>query len=268
VLYEGKRITRAERRIVNRAGDLIERYGLVAEGDRVMVCVSGGKDSYALLDVLHVLSHRAPVRFELVAVHLDQGWPGSRHAEVARWLEGKGLEFHVVHRDHASVVDEKLTADKIPCSLCSRLRRGALYGIADELGCATLALGHHLDDAIESLLLNMLHNGRLASLAPSLRAKDGRHRVIRPLLAVPEAEILEMAASRGYPVVRCTCPFVCQSTGERLRVRKIVDDLERLHPRVRASLRKALSNVQLEFLWGSSPDPSAGSPTAGDEGAT
>jgi tRNA 2-thiocytidine biosynthesis protein TtcA len=250
MLYEGQRITRAERRIVSRAGEMIDRFGLVAEGDRVMVCVSGGKDSYALLDVLRILAQRAPVRFELVAVHLDQGWQGSHHAEVERWLTARGIEHHVVHRDHASVIAEKQSSDTIPCSLCSRLRRGALYGIADDLGCATLALGHHLDDAIESLLLNMLHNGRLASLPPSLRARDGRHRVIRPLLAVTEAEILEMARTRGYPVVRCTCPFVCASTGERLRVRKIVDDLQRLHPRVRDSLRRALSNVQTEFLWG------------------
>jgi tRNA 2-thiocytidine biosynthesis protein TtcA len=263
MLYEGSRITRAERRIVGRAGDLIERFGLVGEGDRVMVCVSGGKDSYALLDVLRILALRAPVRFELVAVHLDQGWEGSHHAEVARWLAGKGIEYHVVRRDHASVIEEKLSSDTIPCSLCSRLRRGALYGVADEIGCAKLALGHHLDDAIDSLMLNMFHNGRLAALPPMLRARDGRHRVIRPLLAVPEAEILEMARSRGYPVVRCTCPFVCTSTGERLRVRAIIDELQRFHPRIRDSLRSALSNVQTEFLWAS---PRGASPPAAERG--
>jgi len=247
--YEGRRLDRTTRRIVSRAGELIDRYGLIAEGDRVMVCVSGGKDSYALLDVLMILSQRSPVRFELVAVHLDQGWPGSHHAEVSRWLSQKPVESHVVFRDHASVVDEKLDGAATPCSLCSRLRRGALYGIADELGCEKLALGHHLDDAIDSLLLNLFHNGRLASLPPKLLAKDGRHVVIRPLLAVTEAEILALAGSRGYPLVRCTCPFVCASTGERLRVRQIVDELETFHPRIRDSVRRALSNVQTQYLW-------------------
>lgn len=251
--YEGAQLTRNERRLVVRAGKLIDRFGLIAEGDRVMVCVSGGKDSYALLDVLMILAQRSPVRFELVAVHLDQGWEGSHHAQVAQWLSGKAIESHVVFRDHATIVDEKLKGTSTPCSLCSRLRRGALYGVADDLRCKTLALGHHLDDGIDSLLLNLFHNGRLASLPPRLVAKDGRHLVIRPLLAATEKEILAMAQSRGYPLIRCTCPFVCASTGERLRVRELIDQLEKLHPRIRDSMRKALSNVQTEYLWVDEP---------------
>lgn len=247
--YEGRRLTRAERRVVSNAGDMIDRFDLIEAGDRVMVCLSGGKDSYALLDVLRILSLRSPVRFELVAVHLDQGWEGGHHDEVARWIEPKGLEWHLFRRDHASVVEEKLDAVQTPCSLCSRLRRGALYDIAVELECTKIALGHHLDDAIDSLMLNLFHNGRLATLPPRLEARDGRNLVIRPLIGVKEEEILEMAHLRGYPIVRCTCPFVCASTGERLRVRQMIDEAERFHPRIRDSIRRALSNVQTEFLW-------------------
>ncbi len=251
--FEGRRITRDERRIVSNAGDLIERWKLIVEGDRVMVCLSGGKDSYALLDVLRILAARAPIHFDLVAVHLDQGWAGSHHDQVTRWAESKNIEFHLIRRDHASVVDEKMAPGTMPCTLCSRLRRGALYDIAVDLKCTKIALGHHLDDAIDSLFLNMFHNGRLASLPPRLLSKDGRNVVIRPLLAVEESKILTLAKLRGYPIVRCTCPFVCASTGERLRVRQMVDEMERFHPRVRASLRKALSNVQTEFLWMDEP---------------
>lgn len=253
VKYEGKKLTRDERRIVSRAGEMIERYELIVDGDRIMVGISGGKDSYALLDVLLILAQRAPVNFTVVAVHLDQGWAGSHHQEVEQWLAAKEVESHIVRRDHASVVDEKLDGETIPCSLCSRLRRGALYDIAQDLNCTKIALGHHLDDAIDSLLLNMFHNGRLASLPPKLFAKDGRNVVIRPLLGSTEEEVSELARRRGYPLVSCTCPFVCSSNGERVRVRKIIDDLERFHPRIRQSLRRALSNVQPEFLWVEDP---------------
>ncbi len=257
--YEGRKITRIERRVVARAGELIDRFRLIEAGDRVMACVSGGKDSFALLETLLILQRRSPVAFELVAVNLDQGWPGYDQARVRAWLEGRAVPVHLARRDHAAAVEDKLRAGTVPCSLCSRLRRGALYGIAEELGCTKVALGHHLDDAADSLLLNLFFNGRLASLPPRLAARDGRNVVIRPLLAVTEAEVVELARSRGYPVQRCGCPFVCAGAGERLRVRALVDELERAHPRVRDSVRRALANVQTEFLWvgreGRSPPP-------------
>lgn len=247
--YEGKRLTREERRVVRRAGELIDRHRLIEAGDRVMACLSGGKDSYALVDVLLVLRRRSPVPFEVVAVNLDQGWPGYDQGRVAAWLETRPVAVHLARVDHASVVQDKLAPGTVPCSLCSRLRRGALYGIAEDLGCAKVALGHHLDDAADSLLLNLLFNGRLASLPPRLRARDGRNVVIRPLLSTTEAELAALAEARGYPVQRCGCPFVCSAAGERLRVRRILDDLEASHPRVRDSIRRALANVQPEFLW-------------------
>jgi tRNA 2-thiocytidine biosynthesis protein TtcA len=256
--FDGRRLTRAEQRVVKTVAETVERWRLVEDGDRVMVCLSGGKDSYALLDVLRILAARAPIDFEIVAVHLDQGWEGGHHAAIAQWMERAGLDLHVVRRDHAAIVDEKVAAGTTPCSLCSRLRRGALYDIAVDLRCTKVALGHHLDDAIDSLLLNLLHNGRLASLPPRLRSKDGRNVLIRPLVAVDERSILALAELRGYPLVRCTCPFVCASTGERLRVRAVIDEMERLHPRVRASVRRALSNVQTEFLWVDLPPGTAG----------
>jgi tRNA 2-thiocytidine biosynthesis protein TtcA len=249
----GQKLTKQERRIVKRAAKLIERFNLIEANDRIMVCISGGKDSYAMLEVLQVLQRKSPIPFSLIAVHLNQGWKLEEHFHIQGWLKDNGVEYRMEVRDHAAVVEEKLTGSRVPCALCSRLRRGALYGIAEKLQCNKLALGHHLDDAADSLLLNLFHNGRLASLPPLLQAKNGIHQVIRPLLAVPESEIKEMAAARGYPVVRCGCPFVCAATGERLRVRGIIDELEREHPRIRDSIRRALSNVQGKYLWVDTP---------------
>jgi tRNA 2-thiocytidine biosynthesis protein TtcA len=247
--YESARLSRLERRIVSQAGELIDRFRLIEPGDRVMACVSGGKDSYALLDVLLILQRRAPVEFEVVALNLDQGWSGYDQARVMAWLATKDVEAVAVRRDHASVVEEKLGGGPVPCPLCSRLRRGALYDLAVEHRCSKVALGHHLDDAADSLLLNLFFNGRLASLPPRMRSKDGRNVVIRPLLAVAEADLIDLARARGYPMVRCGCPFVCASFGERLAVRRMREDLQRRHPRILTSIRAALANVQSWFLW-------------------
>jgi tRNA 2-thiocytidine biosynthesis protein TtcA len=247
--YEGKRLTKLERGIVKQAGVLIERFRLIEPGDRIMVCVSGGKDSYALLEILLILQRSAPIAFELVALNLDQGWAGYDQERVMSWLATKPVEAHGVRREHGEIVQEKLDANLVPCSLCSRLRRGSLYDLAVELGCSKVALGHHLDDAADSLLLNLMFNGRLASLPPRLLAKDGRNVVIRPLLAVSEAELIELAMLRGYPMVRCGCPFVCASVGERLRVRQLREEMQRHHPRILTSIRAALANVQTKFLW-------------------
>ena len=229
--------------------ELVEAHGLLEAGDRVMACLSGGKDSYALLDILLVLQRRSPVPFEVVAVNLDQGWSGYEQERVGAWLATKPVRAHLERRDHAAVVEAKIGRGAVPCSLCSKLRRGALYGVAERLGCTKIALGHHLDDAADSLLLNMFFNGRLASLPPRLESDDGRRVVVRPLLALTERELVELAGLRGYPIVRCGCPFVCAAFGERLRVRGIIDELERVHPRIRDSIRGALSNVQPRFLW-------------------
>lgn len=247
--YEDRKLTKLERKVVKGAGELIERFRLIEPNDKVMVCVSGGKDSYALLDVLLILQRRAPVPFELIALNLDQGWAGYDQERVMAWLATKPVEAHAARREHGAVVEEKLAAGTVPCSLCSRLRRGALYDLAAELGCTKVALGHHLDDAADSLLLNLMFNGRLASLPPRLEAKDGRNVVIRPLLAVSEAELIELAELRGYPMVRCGCPFVCASVGERLRVRQLREEMAHYHPRILTSIRAALSNVQTKFLW-------------------
>lgn len=247
--YEGKILTKLDRRIVAQAGDLIERFGLIEEGDRVMVCISGGKDSYALLDILLIMQRRAPISFEVFALNLDQGWVGYDQESVMRWLATKPIEAFAERREHGTIVDEKLDGGKMPCSFCSRLRRGALYALAVEHGATKIALGHHLDDAADSLLLNLLFNGRLAALPPRMVSKDQRNIVIRPLLATSEADLIKLAHQRGYPIVRCGCPFVCASLGERLRVREMREELQRTHPRILTSIRKAMSNVQDEYLW-------------------
>lgn len=237
----------AERRLRKALGQAVVEFGMLAEGDRVMVALSGGKDSYSLLVLLDELRQRAPIRFELVPVHLDQGQPGYDGAPLRRWLEARGGEHHVLREDTYSVVLDKLPEGKTYCSLCSRLRRGVLYTTARRLGCTKIALGHHRDDAIETLLLNQLFTGQLKSMPPVLTADDGANVVIRPLYYCAEADLVTFAAGQGFPILPCN---LCGSQDGlwRQQVKELLADLERRIPNVRASVLAAMQNVRASHL--------------------
>ena len=241
------RATKIEQRLHREVGRTVVSFGLLSEGDRVMVAMSGGKDSYGLLEALLHLQGVAPIRFELVAVHLDQVQPGHDPAPLVRWLAGRGVKAHVVREDTYSVVLDKVPEGKAYCSLCSRLRRGILYSVANELGCTKIALGHHRDDAIETLLLNLLFSGQLKAMPPKLVSDDGRNVVIRPLLGCAEADLAALAAEKGFPILPCN---LCGSQPDlqRAAVKRLLDGLEAQHPGIRASMLAALGNVRPSHL--------------------
>ena len=249
--YTGERAASAPdllRGIMKKVGQAIADFPMIADGERVMVCVSGGKDSYALLDVLMDLQRRAPVRFELVAVNVDQGWPGYRTDLIAAHLEAVGVPFRMVTDDFASIVEEKVPAGKTPCSLCSRLRRGLLYNLAVEMGCQKIALGHHMDDLIETLVMNLFYSGKLASMPAVLHSDDGRNTVIRPLAYVPEEALRAYAAARAFPVVSCGCPACGLPEQRRQVVKQWLGQLEEGEPGIKQNMLAALRNVKLSHL--------------------
>jgi tRNA 2-thiocytidine biosynthesis protein TtcA len=195
------------RMICKKVGQLLGDYPtLIEEGDTIMVCLSGGKDSYALLDVMIDLQKRAPVRFDMIAVNIDQGWPGYDTERIAAHLASMAVPYRMITEDYAAIVEAKLKPGQTPCSLCSRFRRGVLYNLAQELGCSKIALGHHADDLIETLVMNLFFSGRLASMPALLHSDDGRNTVIRPMALVPEQLLVDYAEKREFPVVRCGCP--------------------------------------------------------------
>lgn len=230
--------------MIKKVGRAIADFEMIEEGDRVMACVSGGKDSYALLDVLCILQRRAPIHFEVVAVNVDQGWPGYDTATIAAHLEQRGVPFHMVNKDFASVVEANLEPGDTPCSLCSRLRRGVLYNLAVEFGCQKIALGHHADDLIETLLLNLFYSGRLSAMPAKLCSDDGRNTVIRPLAYVPEAMLIEYQAETNYPVVRCGCPSCGLPDQKRQVVKRLLASLEESDPGLKHHMLAALQNVK------------------------
>jgi tRNA 2-thiocytidine biosynthesis protein TtcA len=223
-------------------GKAIADYAMIADGDRVMVCLSGGKDSYTLLDLLLSLQRSAPVRFELLAVNLDQRQPGFPAHVLPEYLTALGVPFHVIEQDTYSVVKRVIPEGRTMCSLCSRLRRGALYRYAEESGCTKVALGHHRDDIVETLFLNLFHGGKLKAMAPKLLSDDGRHIVIRPLAYVPERDIERYARARRFPLIPCT---LCgsQPNLERERVGRMLARWERKHPGRIESIFAALRDV-------------------------
>ncbi len=235
-----------ERRILKRVGECIQDFGLIEDGDRILVGVSGGKDSLTLLRLLSELQRRAPVEFHLVAAHVGVGLPGFPLAELEAHLASTGTPY-VMKQDDIAVVAVRHSKGKSPCSLCSRMRRGALYGLADRLSCNKIALAHHLDDLIETLLMNLFFDGRLGTMPPRLFAKDGRHQVIRPLAYVPEHEIARYAELAGLPVVpKMTCDH--RASRERQEAKELVARLARRHPRVRHHALAAMKNVRPEQL--------------------
>lgn len=228
-------------------GKAIEDFGMIADGDRVMVCVSGGKDSYTLLDILVSLKRSAPVDFELIAVNLDQKQPGFPAHVLPEYLAGLGVDFHIIEQDTYSVVKRVIPEGRTMCGLCSRLRRGALYRFAAENGITKIALGHHRDDIVETLFLNLFFGGRLKAMAPKLLSEDARHIVIRPLAYVAEREIERYARGRGFPIIPCK---LCgsQDNMQRVAIKKMLADWEREFPGRTQTIFSALRNVELEHL--------------------
>ena len=234
-------------RLCRLVGQAIADYAMIEDGDRVMVCLSGGKDSYGLLDILSVLRQRAPIRFELVAVNLDQKQPGFPAHVLPDYLTRLGVPFHIETRDTYSVVKRLIPEGQTTCSLCSRLRRGHLYRIASELGATKIALGHHRDDILETLFLNLFYTGKLKAMPPKLRSKDGRHIVIRPLAYTLEEDLARYAELRGFPIIPCD---LCgsQENLKRKEVKAMLRDWEQRMPGCGDSIFAALSNVAPALL--------------------
>jgi len=238
---------RLEHRLLSQIGRASADYSLLEPGDRVMVAVSGGKDSHALLYLLRALQRRAPFPFSIIAVNVDQGHPGFPKRVLPEYFEAEGFEYRVIEEDTYSVVKEKTPPGKTTCSLCSRLRRGILYTVASELGATKIALGHHRDDVIETLLLNLFFSGQLKAMPPRLRSDDGRHVVIRPLVTTAEADLTLFAEQKAFPIIPCD---LCGSQENlmRKRVKTLLASLEAEHPDIRRSLFAALGNVRPTHL--------------------
>jgi tRNA 2-thiocytidine biosynthesis protein TtcA len=236
---------RAELR--GQVGRAITDYGMIADGDRVMVCISGGKDSFTLLDMLLSLQRRAPVRFELIAVNLDQKQPGFPVDVLPAWFESLGVKYRIVEEDTYSVVRRVLEPGKTMCGLCSRLRRGILYRVADELGATRIALGHHRDDIVETLFLNLFYGARLKAMPPKLISDDGRHIVIRPLAYCAESEIIRYAKGRDFPIIPCN---LCgsQENLKRQQIKLMLQAWDREDPGRTQRIFRALQNVTPSHL--------------------
>jgi tRNA 2-thiocytidine biosynthesis protein TtcA len=240
-------MTRLEERLLSQVARASGDFALLEPGDRVMVAVSGGKDSHALLYLLREIARRAPFEFSLVAVNVDQGHPGFPKTLLPEYFRREGYDFEIVEEDTYSVVKEKVPAGKTTCSLCSRLRRGILYTTAARLGATKIALGHHRDDVLETLLLNLFFSGQIKAMPPRLRSDDGRNVVIRPLVYAAEAELEAFAAEQRFPIIPCD---LCgsQEQLQRKRVKALLATLEAENPNLRRNLLAALGNVRPTHL--------------------
>ncbi|HEY1283829.1 MAG TPA: tRNA 2-thiocytidine(32) synthetase TtcA [Steroidobacteraceae bacterium] len=240
-------LTKLQAHLRGLVGKAIQDFGMITEGDRVMVCLSGGKDSYTLLDILLSLQRSAPVHFELLAVNLDQKQPAFPEHVLPGYLTALGVPFRIIEQDTYSVVKRVIPEGRTMCGLCSRLRRGALYRFAAENGITKIALGHHRDDIVETLFLNLFFGGRLKAMAPKLASEDGRHIVIRPLAYVAERDIERYARGRGFPIIPCN---LCgsQDNMQRVAVKKMLAQWEREFPGRTESIFAAIGRVDVEHL--------------------
>jgi tRNA 2-thiocytidine biosynthesis protein TtcA len=235
--------TPLEARLAKKVTRAITQFGLIDDGDRIMVGLSGGKDSWALLRMLDVLRQRAPIDFSLVAVTVDSGYSGYRHDLIARTCEARGWEYRIEHTEIGEAIEDILDPRATPCSLCARLRRGVLYRIAKDVGATKIALGHHLDDFIETLLLNLFFAGALKAMPARLVSDNGEHVVIRPLVYVTESEARSYAKASDLPIVGCCCPACGDLSLQRQRVKRLIAELEVEHPEIKNSMIRALGNV-------------------------
>ena len=226
VIFEENKL---EKKLCRLVGQAIGDFGMIEDGDKVMVCVSGGKDSYAMLDILLKLRERAPINFEIVAVNLDQKQPNFPAEILPNYLKSLGVSFHIEEQDTYSIVKRVIPEGKTTCGLCSRLRRGILYRVADELGATKIALGHHRDDILETLMLNMFYAGKLKGMPPKLRSDDGKHIVIRPLAYVPEKLLERYAADMNFPIIPCD---LCgsQPNLQRQAMKQMLREWEKQYP--------------------------------------
>lgn len=239
VIFEENKL---EKKLCRLVGQAIGDFGMIADGDKVMVCVSGGKDSYAMLDILMKLRERAPINFEIVAVNLDQKQPNFPAEVLPNYLKSLDIPFHIEEQDTYGIVKRVIPEGKTTCGLCSRLRRGILYRVADELGATKIALGHHRDDILETLMLNMFYAGKLKGMPPKLRSDDGRHIVIRPLAYVPEKLLERYAGDMNFPIIPCD---LCgsQPNLQRQVMKEMLRDWEKKHPGRVENLFRAMHHI-------------------------
>jgi tRNA 2-thiocytidine biosynthesis protein TtcA len=243
-LIKSKRYTQ----IKNAVGRAIADFSLIQDGDRIAVGVSGGKDSYSLFHILDELRRRAPIHYELVAITIDSGYPGFRSDVIVKHLDENNFHHHLEKSNHFDIIKEKRRPDSSYCSICARLKRGSLYTLAKQYGCNKLALGHHLDDFIETLLLNQFFVGSLKAMAPSMLADNGETTVIRPLVYVEEKEIIQFSRENNFPVVCCCCPVCGTADMQRKKMKQLLTELQQSIPHVKRSLLRALANVQPRHL--------------------
>ncbi|MBK7507962.1 MAG: tRNA 2-thiocytidine(32) synthetase TtcA [Comamonadaceae bacterium] len=231
-----------EKRLCRQMGQAIIDFNMIEEGDKVMVCLSGGKDSYGLLDILLKMQARAPIHFDIVAVNLDQKQPGFPEHILPEYLTKLGIPFHIENQDTYSIVTDKIAPGKTMCSLCSRLRRGILYRVADELGATKIALGHHRDDMLQTFFLNMFFGGKLKGMPPKLVSDDGRHIVIRPLAYAAEKDLIRWAEHRQFPIIPCT---LCgsQDNLQRQQMSAMLKEWEKKYPGRIENMFSALQNI-------------------------
>lgn len=237
-----KGFNKLQNKLKHLTGKAIADFTMVEDGDKIMVCLSGGKDSYAMLDILMLLQKKAPIKFELLAVNLDQKQPGFPEHILPEYLTKRGVEFHIIEQDTYSIVKKNIPEGKTTCGLCSRLRRGILYKFADQHGCSKIALGHHRDDRVETLFLNMFFGSKLKSMPPKLFSDDGKHTVIRPLSYCAEADIIKYADLVDYPIIPCN---LCgsQDNLQRQALKVMLQDWERINPGRIENIARAIGNV-------------------------
>jgi tRNA 2-thiocytidine biosynthesis protein TtcA len=249
--------TPLEARLARKVTKAIHDFDLIEDGDRVMVGLSGGKDSWALFQILDVLRRRAPITFSLVAVNVDSGYENFQHGTIKTTCDERGWECQVEHTSIGEVMDDLLAANATPCSLCARLRRGVLYRVADRVGATKIALGHHADDFIETLLLNLFFEGSLKAMPARLVSDDRAHVVIRPLVYAGEGDCRDYTTSMNLPVIGCCCPACGDLSLQRQRIKQLLRDLEHEHAGVKHSMLRALSNVAPRHLLDTRLNPAA-----------